>query len=69
MIRNSEASEQAAALPADSIVVERDDGLSQIGLCDDADELGALADAAGADRARRDHWPVADAAPPKSVRQ
>ena len=37
MIGNSEASEQAAALPADSIVVERDDGLFQIGLCDDAD--------------------------------
>ena len=36
MIRNSEASEQAAALPADSIVVKRDDGLFQIGLCDDA---------------------------------
>ena len=36
MIRNSEASEQAAALPADSVVVERDDGLFQIGLCDDA---------------------------------
>ena len=37
MIRNSEASEQATALPADSIVVERDDGLFQIGLSDDAD--------------------------------
>ena len=36
MIRHSEASEQAAALPANSIVVERDDGLFQIGLCDDA---------------------------------
>jgi hypothetical protein len=36
MIRNSGASEQAAALPADSIVIERDDGLFQIGLCDDA---------------------------------
>ena len=36
MIRNSEASEQPAALPADSIVIERDDGLFQIGLCDDA---------------------------------
>jgi hypothetical protein len=36
MIRNSGASEQAAALPADSIVVECDDGLFQIGLCDDA---------------------------------
>ena len=36
MIRNSEASEQAAALPADSVVVERDDGLFQIGLCDNA---------------------------------
>ena len=36
MIRNWEASEQAAALPADSIVVKRDDGLFQIGLCDDA---------------------------------
>ena len=36
MIRNSEASEQAAALPADS--VERDDGLFQIGLCDDGDD-------------------------------
>jgi hypothetical protein len=35
MIRNSEASEKAAALPADSI--ERDEGLFQIGLCDDAD--------------------------------
>lgn len=32
------AQEQAAALPADSIVVERDDGLFQIGLCDDADD-------------------------------
>ena len=38
MIRNSEASEQAAALPADSIVVKRDGGLFQIGLCDDADD-------------------------------
>jgi hypothetical protein len=36
MIRNWGASEQAAALPADSIVVKRDDGLFQIGLCDDA---------------------------------
>jgi len=36
MIRNSETSEQAAALPADSIVVETDDGLFQIGLDDDA---------------------------------
>ena len=36
MIRHSEASEQAAALPANSIVVERDDGLFQIGLCDAA---------------------------------
>ena len=36
MIRNSEASEQAAALPADGIVVERDDGLFQIGLRNDA---------------------------------
>ena len=34
MIRNSEASERAAALPAHSI--ERDDGLFQIGVCDDA---------------------------------
>jgi hypothetical protein len=38
MIRNSETSEQAAALPADSIVVETDDGLFQVGLCDDADD-------------------------------
>jgi hypothetical protein len=38
MIRNSGASEQAAALPADSIVVERDDRLLQICLCDDADD-------------------------------
>jgi hypothetical protein len=36
MIRNSETSEDAA-LPADSIIVERDDELFQIGLCDDAD--------------------------------
>jgi hypothetical protein len=36
MIRNSETSEQAAALPADGIVVERDDGLFQVGPCDDA---------------------------------
>ena len=36
MIRNWEASEQAAALPADSIVVKRDDGRFQIGLCDAA---------------------------------
>jgi hypothetical protein len=38
MIRNSKASEQAAPLPADSIVVERDDGLFQIGLCDGSDD-------------------------------
>ena len=37
MIRNSEASGEAVALPAYSIVVARDDGLFQIGLCDDAD--------------------------------
>jgi hypothetical protein len=36
MIRNSEASEEAAALPAASI--EYDDGRFQIGLCDDADD-------------------------------
>jgi hypothetical protein len=36
MIRNSEAAEQAAALPADSIIVERDEVLFQIGVCDDA---------------------------------
>jgi hypothetical protein len=36
MIRNSEALEQAAALIPDSIVVERDDGLFQLGLCPDA---------------------------------
>jgi hypothetical protein len=41
MIRNSEASEKAAALPAHSI--ERDDGLFQIGLCDDvADSAPSL---------------------------
>jgi len=38
MIHNSETSEQAAALPADCIVVETDDGLFKIGLCDDADD-------------------------------
>jgi hypothetical protein len=37
MIRNSEASEQAAGLPADRVVVERHKGLFQIGVCDDAD--------------------------------
>jgi hypothetical protein len=36
MIRNLETSEDAA-LPADSIIVERDDGLFQTGLCDAAD--------------------------------
>ena len=36
MIRNSEASQGATALPADNIGVERDDGLFQIGLGDDA---------------------------------
>jgi hypothetical protein len=41
MIRNSSASEQAAELPADSIVLERDDGLFQVGLCDDADDPAA----------------------------
>jgi hypothetical protein len=34
MIRNSEALAQAVALPADIILVERDDGLLQIGLCE-----------------------------------
>jgi hypothetical protein len=36
MIGNSGASEQAATFLVDSIVVEHDDGLFQIGLCDDA---------------------------------
>jgi hypothetical protein len=35
MIRSSEASQEAAAVTADSIVVKRDDGLFQIGLRDD----------------------------------
>jgi hypothetical protein len=38
MIRNSEALAQAAALPADIILVERDDGLFQIGLCEEAND-------------------------------
>jgi hypothetical protein len=42
MIRNWEASEQAAALPADGIVVKRDDGLFQIGLRDGADPAPSL---------------------------
>ena len=36
MIRNSETSEEAAAVPAASIMLERDEGLFQIGLYDDA---------------------------------
>jgi hypothetical protein len=38
MILRSEVSEQARALPVDSIVIERDDPPFQIGLCEDADD-------------------------------
>jgi hypothetical protein len=42
MICSSQVSEQAAALPAHSIVVEREDALFQIGLCDAADPAPSL---------------------------